>query len=285
MPNLQDIRRRIASVKSTQKITHAMKMVAASKLHRAQEALLNTRPYTYHMRELTNSLLPMLEPGAHPLLNRPEEGKVAMIVISSDHGLCGGYNTNIVHETMRLLQEDFADEEVELTLVGRKGIDALRRRPCTIREKYTGFLDNYSVSPDTALIDPLIEGFINGEIGQVHCLYNEFKSAMTQRIALERLLPYEFEEPDSDRPEPMYIFEPSAEAVIFALLRENLYAQMHRIFHEAMASEQGARMVGMDAATNNARNVIADLTLKYNRVRQDAITTEMVEIISGAEAL
>ena len=282
--NLQDIRRRIASVKSTQKITRAMKMVAASKLRRSQEALFNTRPYTYHMRELVQSLLSAIDRDAHPLLQRGKSDKVAILIVSSDRGLCGGYNANIVNETLRILREQFAGKPVELTIVGRKAHDVLRRRGCAIRTAHLGMLDRYTVNADTAVIDPLVDAFVKGEVGEVYCLYNEFKSAISQKIAFERLLPYEPEPHDAHK-EPYFIFEPSAEEVVFSLLSDNLRAQMHRILHEAMASEQGARMAAMDAATNNARDVIAKLTLKYNRVRQDAITKEVVEIVSGAEAL
>jgi len=283
VPNLQDIRRRISSVKNTQKITRAMKMVAAAKLRRSQEALLNTRPYTYRMRELVQSLLSTIDPDAHPLLQHGRSSKVAILVVSSDRGLCGGYNANIVNETMRIIREQFAGRTVELTVVGRKAHDVLRRRECTIRASHIGLLDRYTVNSDTAVILPLVDQFIYGEIGELYCLYNEFKSAISQRIAFDRLLPYEPEPHDSKK--EFYIFEPSSEDVVFKLLRDNLCAQMHRILHEAMASEQGARMAAMDAATNNARDVIAKLTLKYNRVRQDAITKEVVEIVSGAEAL
>jgi F-type H+-transporting ATPase subunit gamma len=284
VPNLQDIRRRIASVKSTQKITRAMKMVAAAKLRRSQEALLKTRPYTYRMRELVQSLLSTVDSDSHPLLQQGKSDKVAILVISSDRGLCGGYNANIVNETMRIIREQFAGREVEVTIVGRKANDALRRRHYKIHTSHIGLLDRYTVNSDTAVIFPLMEQFINGEIGELYCLYNEFKSAISQKIALERFLPYE-PEAGEDKKEPYFIFEPSAEDVVFSLLRDNLCAQMHRVLHESMASEQGARMAAMDAATNNARDVIAKLTLKYNRVRQDAITKEVVEIVSGAEAL
>ncbi|MDQ1256937.1 MAG: F-type H+-transporting ATPase subunit gamma, partial [Candidatus Hydrogenedentes bacterium] len=167
MPNLQDIRRRIASVKSTQKITRAMKMVAAAKLRRAQDALLKTRPYTYHMRELARALLASIDPQAHPLLRKGHEGKIAIVVVSSDRGLCGGYNSNIVHETMRIVREQFAGKKVEITIVGRKGADALRRQTCTIAASHIGLLDRYTLNSDTADIDPLIEGFVRGEIGEV----------------------------------------------------------------------------------------------------------------------
>ncbi len=287
MPNLQGIRRRIVSVKSTQKITRAMKMVAAAKLRRAQEALLNTRPYAYHIRDIANSLITHSNAIDHPMLRQSAGGKVGLLVVTSDRGLCGGYNSSLVLETMRLLHGDFAGRDVEITVVGRKGTEALRRRcPKQIKNTHIGLLDRYTVHSDTAVIDPLADGFLSGRLNEVYCLYNEFKSAITQRIALERLLPYE--------PEPQvhttfdnmaFVFEPNENDIITAILRDNLRAQMHRVFHEAMASEQGARMAAMDAATNNAGDVIARLTLYYNRIRQDAITKEVVEIVSGAEAL
>lgn len=284
MPNLQGIRRRIASVKSTQKITRAMKMVAAAKLRRAQEALLNTRPYAYQMRDLANGLIAHIDPTDHPLLRKGAGDKVSLLVVTSDRGLCGGYNSSIVLETVRLLHEDFKDRQVELTVVGRKGVDALRRRTGAVRASHLGIFDRYTVSSATSVIDPLVNDFVTGQSSEVYCIYNEFKSAISQKIKLERLLPY-VPEDEGKLSDAYFLFEPSAEEIVSALLRENLHAQMHRILHEAMASEQGARMAAMDSATNNARDVIAKLTLKYNCVRQDAITKEVVEIVSGAEAL
>jgi F-type H+-transporting ATPase subunit gamma len=237
------------------------------------------------MRELVRSLLKTVDPEKHPLLQPGKGTKVALLVVSSDRGLCGGYNSNIVNETMRMLREQFAGKKVELTVVGKKAFEALRRRKCNIVKSHIGLLDRYSVNSDTAVILPLVADFVKGEVGEIYVLYNEFKTAITQRIAVERLLPYEPEPHDGKKNEEYYIFEPSAEQLVFSLLYDNLRAQMHRILHEAMASEQGARMAAMDAATNNARDVIAKLTLKYNRVRQDAITKEVVEIVSGAEAL
>ncbi len=284
MPNLQGIRRRIASVKSTQKITRAMKMVAAAKLRRAQEALIKTRPYAYHMRELVNGLIAHIDPTDHPLLRKGTGDKVSLLIVSSDRGLCGGYNSSIVIETMRLLHEDFKGRNVELIVVGKKGVDALRRRRGKLKASHLGIFDRYTVSSATSVIDPVVEEFVAGQTSEVYCLYNEFKSAISQKLKLERLLPYEPED-TGKLADAYFIFEPSAEEIVSALLRDNLHAQMHRILHEAMASEQGARMAAMDSATNNARDVIAKLTLKYNRVRQDAITKEVVEIVSGAEAL
>ena len=284
MPNLQGIRRSIISVKSTQKITRAMKMVAAAKLRRAQETLLKTRPYAFRMRELVNGLVAYVDPTNHPLLRKGAGSKVSLLVVASDRGLCGGYNSTIVLETLRLVREDFKGRDVDLYVIGRKGVDALRRRKGNICGTHLGIFDRYAVSSATAVIDPLVNAFIDGQTSEVYCLYNEFKSAISQKLKLERLLPYEPED-KGKLADAFYIFEPSADEILSALLRDNLRSQLHRIFHEAMASEQGARMAAMDAATNNARDVIAKLTLKYNRVRQDAITKEVVEIVSGAEAL
>jgi len=283
MPNLQDIRRRIMSVRSTQKITRAMKMVAAAKLRRAQETIIGARPYAYHMRDLTKSLAAHADRESHPLLHVGAGEKIGIIVVTSDRGLCGGFNTNIVNETMRTLRGTLAGKSVELTVLGRKGLDALKRRPGTIRTSHTGVYEGFSINAASRIIDDVVADFIKGETKEVYCLYNEFKSAMSQRVTLERLLPYELPEEDPGA-EINYIYEPSAHEILFALLVENLHVQMHRILLESAASEQGARMTAMESATNNAGEVINTLSLKYNRVRQDAITREVIEVVSGAEA-
>jgi F-type H+-transporting ATPase subunit gamma len=285
MPNLQHIRRRIASVRSTQKITRAMKMVAAAKLRRAQEAIMNARPYAYHMRELTNGLAVYADRESHPLLHPGVGSKVVILVVSSDRGLCGSFNTNIVNETMRILREQFKDREVELTLIGRKGVEALRRRPCTIRTTHVGVYERFTVNAAARIIDDAVAEFTKGEAGEVYCLYNEFKSAITHRVALERLLPYEMPAQDVAAGEINYIYEPSARKILFSLLVRNMHVQMYRILLESAASEQGARMTAMESATKNAGEVIGRLTLKYNRARQDAITREVIEVISGSETL
>jgi len=284
MPNLQDIRRRILSVRSTQKITRAMKMVAAAKLRRAQDTIVNARPYAYHMRDLTKSLAAYADRESHPLLSVGSGEKIGIIVVTSDRGLCGGFNTNIVNETMRTLRGPYDGKTVELTVLGRKGLDALKRRPCTIRTSHTGVYDGFSINAASRIIDEVVDDFIKGGTKEVYCLYNEFKSAISQRVTLERLLPYELPEEDP-APEINYIYEPNAQAILFSLLVKNLHVQMHRILLESAASEQGARMTAMESATNNAGEVINTLSLKYNRARQDAITREVIEVVSGAEAL
>ena len=283
MANLRDIRRRINSVKSTQKITRAMKMVAAARLRRAQEAIQRARPYAYQMRDLVNRLASRVDEDMHPLLRRGQGTRTGLIVVTSDRGLCGGFNSNIVNEAMRAIRKDFAGRDVELTVVGRKGVEALRRRNCTIRASYTEVLEMNPLRAAGEIIEDVIEDFERGGTDAVYCVYNEFKSAISQRVVIEQLLP--FEPPETDDATVDYLYEPSPPAVVDALLGRHMQVQMHRILFESAASEHGARMTAMDAATNNAGDVIDRLTLLYNRARQTAITTEMIEIVSGAEAL
>ena len=301
MPSLRDIKRRITSVKSTQKITRAMKMVAAAKLRRAQEAILRARPYAYEMRSLVDSLAQRAQQDAHPLLRRSAGGKVGVIVVTSDRGLCGGFNANIVNFTLRALQDRFAGREVELTVVGRKGLETLRRRPVTICRSFIGQQDKSPMRAASEVIDEIMKDFVASGVDEIHCVYNEFKSAVQQRVTLECLLPFETEEvadkaqtsteeeaPGTDTPQETlidYLYEPNQEEVFEALLTKHMYVQMHRILFESAASEHGARMTAMDSATRNAGDVIDRLSLIYNRARQDAITKELIEVISGAEAL
>lgn len=286
MPSLRDIKRRITSVQSTQKITRAMKMVAASRLRRAQEAILRTRPYAYNLRNLVNSIAARADLDAHPLL-RPArgEGKIGVIVITSDRGLCGGFNANIVNRALRTPRKEFDERTVEFTVVGRKGIEAMRRRPCTIRTTFTGASDKPALRAAADVIDDIVKDFMEGGTDEVYCLYNEFKSAVQQNVTLERVLPFEPEPYEGEGVPLDYLYEPSQEGVFSELLVRNLHVQMHRMLLESSASEFGARMTAMDSATRNAGDVIGRLTLQYNRARQDAITTQLIEVVSGAEAL
>jgi len=261
-----------------------MKMVAAAKLRRAQESILRARPYAYHVRKLVNSLVLRAESGSHALLRRETAGKVVLIIVTSDRGLCGAFNGSIVHATMNALTDQFAGRDVELVVLGRKGVEHFHRRKCTIRKTYTGLMEGNVMRSAQSLLDELIDEFAEGKIGELYCLYNEFKSALVQRVTLERLLPFEGSD-GGDEVAVDYLYEPSQETVLGSLLVHNLYMQMHRILYESAASEHGARMTAMENATKNAGEMIDRLTLKYNRVRQDAITKEMIEIISGAEAL
>jgi F-type H+-transporting ATPase subunit gamma len=286
MASLRDIKRRITSVTSTQKITRAMKMVAAAKLRRAQEAILQARPYAREMQRLVNSVAARADRDLHPLLRSEGEGKVGIIVVTSDRGLCGGFNANMVNKTLQVIKEDFAGREVELTLVGRKGIETLKRRPVTIRENFLGAQDVSILDQARLIIQDVVDDFMAGGTGEVYCLYNEFKSAVQQNVTLEKLLPISPEIDEEDEGIALdYLYEPNQEEVFSALLLRNMQIQMHRILFESAASEFGARMTAMDAATRNAGDVIDRLTLLYNRARQDAITTQLIEVVSGAEAL
>ncbi len=300
MAGLRDIKRRIVSVKSTQKITRAMKMVAASKLRRSQEAIVRARPYAFEMRQLVNSIALRADDATHPLLRKGDGGKIGVVVVTSDRGLCGGFNANVVNGLMRTINERFAERELDITVVGRKGVDLLKRRALNVRATFIGIHDGPIMRAAAHIIDDIVEDFKNGGTDEVYCVYNEFKSAVQQSVTVERLLPFA---PENDptanaaaaddaagasEEAPLivdYWYEPNQEAILERLLVRNIRIQMHRILFESAASEHGARMTAMDAATRNAGEVISRLTLQYNRARQDAITKELIEVVSGAEAL
>ncbi len=289
MANLRDIKRRIKSVQSTQKITRAMKMVAASKLRRAQESIIQARPYAYHMRDLVNEIANRAQGAMHPLLEQRPENKIGLVLITSDRGLCGGFNASLVNDAIRLLDGRFKDNDVMLVVVGRKGIDILKRRGYPIHATFPGQLDRSVYRTSQWIIENVVKEFLEENLSSMYCMYNEFRSAVQQTTTLERLLPFISENEDDingGNTLPLdYIYEPDQESVFEALLLKNLEIQMHRILFESAASEFGARMTAMDSATRNAGEMIERLTLQYNRVRQDAITTQLIEVVSGAEAL
>lgn len=262
-----------------------MKMVAAAKLRRAQDAIVHTRPYAEKMHRLVENLASRARSGSHPLLRRDGGGKVELVVVTGDRGLCGSFNGNIVNTAMRTVQERFGERAVELTVIGRKGLDQLRRRPCVIRDSYTQVMDGNVIRQAARIVGAASKRFAAGETDAVYCLFNEFRSAISQRVALEQILPFPAPEGREIEDTTDYLYEPSMEAVFDALLDRHLTVQMHRILLESAASEQGARMTAMDSATKNAGDVITRLTLLYNRARQDAITKELIEVVSGAEAL
>jgi F-type H+-transporting ATPase subunit gamma len=286
MASLRDIKRRITSVKSTQKITRAMKMVAAAKLRRAQDAITRARPYAHRMRELVNNLALRTELDHHPLLAHRTEGTVVVIVVTSDRGLCGAFNSNVANAAQQYIAERLEGRTVEVAVVGRKGNEFLRRRNLAIRDAYTHLDDSSLLAESQRIIDGVAASFMQAEVSEVYCVYNEFKSAISQKVVMEKLLPFE---PTRGREEAKhtvdYVYEPSVPAVFEALLIQHLHTQMHRVLMESAASEHGARMTAMESATSNAGDMIERLTLHYNRVRQNAITTELIEVVSGAEAL
>ncbi len=285
MANLKDIRKRISSVKSTQQITKAMKMVAASKLKKAQDGVVQARPYAAKMSDVLASLAVRVEPGKHPLLQRREEKKVELLVITSDRGLCGGYNTNVTKAADNFLDEKREGcEEIVMSVIGRKARDYYRRRNWEFKTEELN-PGRTSFSQAEAIVRPVIDRYVEGEVDAVYVVYTEFKSAMTQNIIVKRLLPLEPKALAEDEIPVEYIYEPSEDALLADIIPRYLYTQMFSMMLESIASEHGSRMTAMDSATNNATEMTAKLTLLYNRARQAAITTELMEIVSGAEAL
>ncbi len=284
MSNLRDIRRRIQSVKNTEQITKAMKMVAASRLRRAQEAILASRPYALKMLEVLSSLALRTNPEAHPLLVTREPKKVDMIVVTSDRGLCGAFNSNILRKAQQFMAEH-PDWEFTLHLVGRKAVDYFKRREVNTRKVSLNILADVSFPHAMAIGNDVVENYLEEEFDQVFMVYNEFKSAIQQRVIVEQLLPIKPMDISEDHFAVEYTYEPSEDVVLEELLPRHINIQIYRVLLESVASEHGARMTAMDAATKNAGEMIDRLTLLYNRSRQAAITKELMEVVSGAEAI
>ena len=283
MPALIDIRRRIRSVKNTQQITKAMKMVSAAKLRRAQEAMLAARPYARKMLEVLGSLAARARPETHPLLQAREGGRALLVVVTADKGLCGGFNANIIRAATRFL-EDRRGHDLQLELVGRKGRDFFKRRSWAVRAEHVGVFQALQYATAQTLARELSEAYQAGRCDAVFLVYNEFKSVIQQRVAVEQLLPIPRLELPETRPELDYLYEPVPQAIFDALLPKHVEVQIWRALLESAAAEHGARMTAMDAATNNADEMIDRLTLYMNKVRQAAITKEIIEVVSGAGA-
>ncbi len=284
MANLRDIQRRINSVKNTEQITKAMKMVAASRLRRAQEAILSSRPYAHKMLEVLSSLSLRTNPQAHPMLVTRKPKKVDLLIVTSDRGLCGAFNSNIIRMAESFMAEH-PDREFSLHLVGRKASDYFKRRDVNIRKISLNILAEASMPHASAVGGDLVEHYLNEEFDQVCMVYNEFKSAIQQTVIVEQLLPIKPMDINEDYFPVEYIFEPSEDAILEVLLPRHINVQIFRVFLESVASEHGARMTAMESASKNAGEMIDKLTLIYNRTRQAAITTELIEVVSGAEAL
>jgi F-type H+-transporting ATPase subunit gamma len=281
MPALNDIRRRIRSVKNTQQITKAMKMVSAAKLRRAQEAMFAARPYARKMMEVLNSLATRAHSDAHELLAEREGNKTLVVVVTADKGLCGGFNANILRAAARFLQEH-KQEPVELVTVGRRGRDFFKRRQASIRSEQVGVFQALRYSTAQALARELLDAFTNGTCDRIFLVFNEFKSVIQQRVVVEQLLPIRRLELDPREPTQDYLYEPDATRIFDELLPKHVEVQVWRALLESVAAEHGARMAAMDAATRNAGEAIDRLTLYMNKVRQAAITKEIIEVVSGA---
>src|SRR5512134_174024 len=290
MANLRVIRKRISSVKSTQQITKAMKMVSAAKLKRAQDAITAARPYARRMRELVEAVAVRSEDGAHPLLTRREGTKLALLVVTSDRGLCGGFNSNLLRAVHRFLAANRErHEEIVVFAVGRKAREFFRRRQVDMRREYVNVLGQLSFAHAERLSKDLVEGFLAGDFDEVQVVFNEFRSAISQAVRFEKLFPISVERAGEEgraaASEVDFLYEPSQKEILAALLPKYVETQIFRVLLESVAGEHGARMSAMDSATNNAVDMIASLTLQMNRARQATITKELMEIIGGAEAL
>jgi F-type H+-transporting ATPase subunit gamma len=284
MPSLKALRKRIASVRSTQQITKAMKMVSAAKLRRAQEAALAARPYARKLGELLGNLTAWLPADAHPLLRQPAEvRRVHLLLITADRGLCGAYNSNLIRQAEAFLREH-RDRQPSLTLVGRKGVEHFRRRRAEIAEQFVG-IGNPTFELARKIAAGLAARYASGATDRVVVLYSAFRSALSQVPTVETLLPIAPVGRPGAGPAPEYLVEPGRVAVLGRLLPRYLEVAVFGALLEAAASEHGARMTAMDSATNNAAEMIFSLTLQMNRARQAAITKELMEIVSGAEAL
>ncbi len=287
MPSLLDLRRRIRAVKSTQQITKAMKMVSASKLRRAQDRLVSARPFATEMLRVLNGLAARVEPDAHPLLeNRAAStGPTLLIVITADRGLAGSFNANVVKGANNFIAKDNPADGVALGLVGRKGREFFVRRGFDVRYEAINIFMKLEYAEAKKIADAAIEEFTSGRVSSVYLVYNEFKSIMTQRVVLERLLPIPKLEIEPGEQQTDYLFEPGPEQILGSLLPRHVETQIWRALLESAASEHAARMTAMDAATRNSSEILDSLTLSMNKVRQAAITREIIEVVSGAEAL
>jgi F-type H+-transporting ATPase subunit gamma len=283
MATLLDIRRRIRSVKSTQQITRAMKMVAAARLRRAQDSIFNARPYANQMVTLLESLAARTEQRAHPLLaERPIE-KVLLVLITADRGLCGAFNANLIRAAQNYLEKR-GDKEVWIIAVGRKGRDAFRKLPYKMVAEHINLFGRLQFSHAQQVAKEIIDLYTEQKVDAVDFLYNEFKSILTQRVRVERYLPVKPVQPAAGEALIDYIYEQPAPEILNTLLPRYVEIEVYRALLESQAAELAAKMTAMDAATNNAAELIDSLTLHLNRVRQAAITREIIEVVSGGAA-
>ena len=291
MPSLIDIRRRIRAVKSTQQITKAMKMVAASRLRRAQERIQSARPFANEELRVLNSLAARVDPNSHPLLDdratRHANGKALLCVVTADRGLAGSFNANAIKAAGTFVVEDPA-REVALGLIGRRGRDFFARRGFEVRYEQVNLFQALQFDHARSIAAAGIEAFTKGDVDSVNLVYNEFKSVMTQQIVVERLLPIprlQIESVSETGPLIDYLYEPSPEELFSTLLPRHVEVQVFRALLESNAAFYAAQMTAMDSASRNASDMIGQLTLYMNKVRQAAITREIIEVVSGAEAL
>jgi F-type H+-transporting ATPase subunit gamma len=288
MPSLRDLRRRTRSVKNTQQITKAMKMVSAAKLRRSQDAILSARPFARKMLEVLNSLATRANPEGHPLLAVREPRRVDVVIVTADKGLCGSFNANILKTAENFVKRTQCDD-LGLQLVGKKARDYFRRRKFTIRREFVDIFRNLGYDTAAAVARPIIERYSTPDsadgVDAVFLIYNEFKNVMQQDVVVERLLPLEKLHFERREEELDYIYEPGPAAIYDAVIPRHVEYQLWRALLESAAAEHAARMTAMENATKNASELIEQLTLTMNKARQASITKEILEVVSGAEAI
>ncbi len=290
MASLKDIRLRIDSTKNTQQITKAMKLVSAAKLRKAQHNITNMRPYAITLKNVISDIA-ATQKVTHPLMTKKQNVKnVLLVVLTSDRGLCGGFNSNINKFAERYILENRNKfEKIDFIFIGKRGADFFSRKNIRAITNITKLDKDISYEFARNVAEKLISSFESGQYDEIRMVYNEFKSAISQRVVCETLLPVEIDKSSFTGSEARFstdmIFDPSPEVIIEDLLKKNFNLQVYRAMSESVASEHGARMTAMENASNNARDMISKLTLTYNKVRQEKITTELIEIVSGAESL
>ncbi|MBU0519944.1 ATP synthase F1 subunit gamma [bacterium] len=287
MPSLKQIKRRITSIKSTQQITRAMKMVAAAKLRRAQDNIIKARPYSHKLREVIRELSGRCDRSMHPLLALREPEKIGIVVVSADRGFCGSFNTNIIKAAVKEVKSlQDIDPTIQLVTIGRKASDFFRKRDYLVLQAHNNLFQDLHFGVAASLGEQIIDFYTSDKLDRIYVVYNEFKSAIQQNIIVEQLLPIIPEDADVDAGASIEnLYEPDALTVLSGVLPLYINNQMWRIFLESNAAEHGARMTAMENATKNAGELIDSLTLQYNKARQAAITKELLDIVSGAEGM
>jgi len=294
MATLREIKNRIVGVRNTQKITQAMKMVAVAKLKRAQERIISARPYANKLSEMLDNLVQNDSSGLNPLLQERPVNNVLIAVFTSDRGMCGAFNGNIIKKSIELINTTYADMnkkgKVQILCVGRKSYQFFSKRNYKIFKSYLNFTGNLNFSTAQTISEALINAFLSGEFDKIEVVYNEFKSVAQQTVVVDQFLPFKKEKPSQSEDTKKrslvgFIYEPSPTAIIDTIIPKHLNTHIWKVLLESNASEEGARMTAMDNANENAKEMISSLNLQFNKARQASITTEILEIISGANAL
>lgn len=291
MASLKEIRKRISSVKSTRQITSAMKMVAAARLRKAQDRIVKLRPYATKMQELLLDVSMRMEQteGDEQYGRNGRTEKVLLIVVTSNKGLCGSFNMNVIKETRRVIEENYSqhykDGSLWLMTIGKTGYDYFRKRDYNIYQNHAGIFDDLTFEKSSAIATDVMENFLEGEFDRVEFVYNKFRNAAVQDLSYETFLPVETGDTDDEAVNTDYIFEPSKEEIIEELIPKTLKIQFFRTLLDSYVAEHGARMTAMHMATDNATELIRDLNLEYNKERQASITNQILEVVSGADAL